>query len=441
MKSIFSFLLLCSLVASAQHTISGTFLPAENFSNIFLYKSSPSGSTYIERSAVQPDGSFSFTLDDKTKAGIYKLVYNLPVEENNFDLIYDGNENIKLSFETGKELVFEESQENMLWTSYLKSINIPMNALSSFYSEEKLEATSYAEIAHNLKTIQQDFEEKAEGLLVLEFIKANKPYIPSEMEALGTYFNHVRETFFRSIDFSNPLLQSSDYLTNKVLTFVFDLVSNPNNEFYQEQIDRLATSIGNDNKTVQKNYLFLLWQQFVDMKNDEVANYISSRYLEKLANDTKDKMLLETIVAHKNTTLGSVAQNFDIPLTENGQEITTTLHDLKGAKQYLLIFWSSTCGHCLNELPKLRDFLKDVPKETLTVVAFGMEDEDSPWKAVIKKFPEFIHVLGLGKWNNPISDLYGVQATPSYFLLDKDKKIIAKPEDVEALLNLLKSTP
>ena len=54
------------------------------------------------------------------------------------------------------------------------------------------------------------------------------------------------------------------------------------------------------------------------------------------------------------------------------------------------------------------------------------------WKEMIKKYPEFYHVFGEGKWDNPIGDNYNVKATPSYFVLDKNKVIIKKPYDFEA---------
>ena len=73
------------------------------------------------------------------------------------------------------------------------------------------------------------------------------------------------------------------------------------------------------------------------------------------------------------------------------------------------------------------------------VIAIGLEDEPYAWRNKIHDFPEFINVLGLGKWQNEIGKNYGVNATPSYFILDKDKKIIAKPEAFEDVLKLLSS--
>jgi hypothetical protein len=76
----------------------------------------------------------------------------------------------------------------------------------------------------------------------------------------------------------------------------------------------------------------------------------------------------------------------------------------------------------------------------LKVVAYGLEETDTKWLEEIKKYPNFIHVLGLGKWENPMVKTYGVAATPMYFLLSESKIIMAKPyafEDLEVVLKNL----
>ena len=72
----------------------------------------------------------------------------------------------------------------------------------------------------------------------------------------------------------------------------------------------------------------------------------------------------------------------------------------------------------------------------IKVIAVGLEDDPILWEKEIAKYPEFIHVLGLGKWSNAIGKSYNVTATPSYYILDKEKKIIAKPYDFEAFKKL-----
>ena len=75
------------------------------------------------------------------------------------------------------------------------------------------------------------------------------------------------------------------------------------------------------------------------------------------------------------------------------------------------------------------------------VIAIGMEDEPYNWNNEILYYPDFMHVYGEGKWDNPIGDVYGVTATPTYFVLDKYKKIISKPYDFNALKAYLDKHP
>ena len=76
-------------------------------------------------------------------------------------------------------------------------------------------------------------------------------------------------------------------------------------------------------------------------------------------------------------------------------------------------------------------------KGAYKVIAVGIEDEPYDWRNKIGDFPEFINVLGLGKWENEIGKSYGVKSTPKYIILDKDKKITAKPEELDDVLKLL----
>lgn len=68
------------------------------------------------------------------------------------------------------------------------------------------------------------------------------------------------------------------------------------------------------------------------------------------------------------------------------------------------------------------------------VIAFGLEDDIYSWRNESLRLPEFVHIPGMGKWENDVGKAYDVSKTPTYFVLDGDKKIQAKPEELEALL-------
>ena len=67
------------------------------------------------------------------------------------------------------------------------------------------------------------------------------------------------------------------------------------------------------------------------------------------------------------------------------------------------------------------------------VITYGLENDAKDWTEEIKKYPDFVNGIGLGKWENPLVQTFAIAATPTYFVLDANKKIIAKPYDFEGL--------
>ncbi|WP_420845164.1 TlpA family protein disulfide reductase [Maribacter litopenaei] len=112
------------------------------------------------------------------------------------------------------------------------------------------------------------------------------------------------------------------------------------------------------------------------------------------------------------------------------------MSSLSGASKYLLIFWSSTCSHCLNEIPGLYDELKNI-KDT-EVLAVGLEDGLENWKKTIPRLADFHHAIALEKWDSPYVQTFAIQQTPTYFILDENKRILDRPESAEKVLEYLK---
>ena len=432
-------LLLIALIPScifAQHSIDGVFTPLEDYSYAFLYHATPTATNYMDRAQLGEDGSFTIPFDSTSTPGIYKIVYALPAEDNNFDFIYNGKESVAFTFNLENGLEFTSSNENKLWASYIKSMDMVNRTISNFYAQESVDKKAYSDIIKTLSDTQKAYEDSSKGTLASVFIKANTPYIPTGFEDLTTYSNNLKRTYLEHVDFGNPLLQSSDFLVERVLAYVFGMSANTSNDVYKGDVDDLMTRIGQGNTEIKTILFEMIWRRFKNMENPELANYVTDRYLLKLTELTNYEALKEQLLVYKNNAIGNKASNFDLSYTKDGKTVATTLNDLDLTNQYLVIFWSSTCGHCLDELPKVKEMLAD--KKDLTVIAIGLEDDAENWQKMIVDYQDFIHVLGLGKWDNPISDAYGVESTPSFFLLDKDKNIIAKPYDAEALKVLLK---
>lgn len=425
-KLLFTFLIL-PLLGFSQQQISGTFSPAEDFTYAFLYKATTDGADYIERAKLDSLGHFNIQLDADATPGIYKIVYAIPPEENNFDFIYSGKEDVAFNFSIDNGVEFVESTENKLWNSYLKSMEMVNQTISNYYTKENTDKKGFDAIFKTLKDTQLVYEDEAKETLAKTFITSNKPYIPEEFQDISTYSKNLKATYFNNIDFNNTLLQSSTFIRDRVNGFIFGLSSSTSNATYKEHIQILISALGKYSNEIKSNQLEMLWHQFVQQGNHDIANYISENYLLNLAKATDNMVLEQTITSYKNTSIGAIAPDFEITSTPK----SLNLSDLKDSEQYLLIFWSSTCGHCLKELPMVKKLLEG--HTNIKVVAYGLEDDASTWNKEIKKFPSFIHGIGLNKWENPIVKTYSIAATPTYFLLNANKTILAKPYDFEGL--------
>ena len=419
----------------AQHTIKGVFTPAKDYEVVLVYKVTPTISEYINNTTINKDGSFQIQLDATAEPGIYRIVYAVPQEDYNFDVIYNGKEDIELAFNAETGVTFKSSTENKLLASYTKSMSLVTQSITNYFRENKKDTIALNAIFKTQREAQARYEKQANNMMALQFIKANKPYTPKKYEDVKTYSNNLKTHYFDAVDFKNKTLQSSSFLEEKMNNYVFGMSSDKKDETatYKENIDVFCKAMAGAPNTVKRILLVSLWQQMRDLELVIVANYIASNYLIEIAKALKDNELVNDLTLYKNLSLGNKAPDFNINGIKGKTKFSKKLSELNNAKNYILVFWSSGCSHCLNELPKLENYIKTKKTGTIEVVAIGLEDDEKNWKEKIKDFPDFINILGLGKWENKIGDDYGVTETPTYFVLDKDKKIIAKPIDVEAV--------
>ncbi|ALJ05473.1 redoxin [Pseudalgibacter alginicilyticus] len=423
----------------AQHTIKGVFSPPEDYKFALLYKVNPTVSVYVKNAEVKKDGSFKFQLDSTNTKGIYRLVYAVPQEDYNFDIIYNGKEDIELTFNSETGVDFKKSVENRMLASYTSSMFKVTGSISNYFHQATKDTLALKAIFKTQYDTQNSYEKASKGMIASHFIKANRPYMPKKVESVGTYTKNLKLHFFDAIDFNNTTLLSSNFLTEKMLNYVFGVSSDDKSRFanYKKNIDVFCTKMKLASPEIKSNLLTELWQQMADLNYEEVANYIADTYLIDLAVSLNNQLLLNALIQYKDISIGSKAPDFSLEIKNGNKKVSAKLSELNIAETYILIFWSSECSHCLEEIPQLQSFLKAKEKEHIKVIAVALEDNDKQWRYKIQSFPEFIHVLGLGKWDNAIGNKYGVSATPTYFILNKNKEITDKPSDFEDLKNFI----
>jgi thiol-disulfide isomerase/thioredoxin len=114
------------------------------------------------------------------------------------------------------------------------------------------------------------------------------------------------------------------------------------------------------------------------------------------------------------------------------------LHQID-AKYIVLYFWETDCGHCKIATPMLYDIYKKHKDKGLEVFAVYTQNKKQEWI-------NYINDKGynwINTWdpNNTtyFRLFYDIYSTPTVYLLDENKKIIAKRISVEALGKMLDS--
>ena len=433
-KNILFLLLIFPAFLFSQNTIKVAFSPAVDFTWAVLYKNSPATTQYIAQSRIV-DGKLVFKLNEKATKGIYKLVYAVPQYDYNFDIIYNGEEDIELTFNLKDGAVFQKSSENIMLNSYLSEMALLGKELETKYLIDNADATTIISVFEKQQNLQNSYEKKSVGKLVHHFIKANQPYIPNEYETPSNYFNSLTTHYFQSINFGDEVLQSSNFLIEKSLAYITGVATKglTQEKSFNKNVDKVVAQTRMSSPSIQKYFLEKLWQKLVNYKLINTANYLSERHLIPLAKQEEDTVLELKLTQFKNLSIGSPAPDFT--LDESGIK---KLSELDVAENYILAFWSSSCSHCLKEIPLLHGLSQELNSTKYKVIAVGLEEDTFKWTNEILKFPSFINVIKLKKWDNTIVTDYALTSTPTYFVLDKDKKFLAKPESFEELKEYLK---
>ncbi|MCF6224564.1 MAG: AhpC/TSA family protein [Flavobacteriaceae bacterium] len=445
-KKLLWLLIVVPFILQGQHSIKGSIKPDNNYTWILLYQLENGRQTFVDNANVV-NGKFQFNIDENKTSGIYRAYFHI---ENNLyiEFIYN-KENIDLTFDPNnpiESIQFISSSENKIYQAFHKNITSKQKQLDSlqvayFKSKDKKHdqfiANSYQESLKALQAVQLDYEKISEGKLAHHFIKASKQYYaPTPFKAPKDYMASVKLHFFDAIDFNDQVLSDATFVNDRLTDYVFYLNQADNmttkNMLQKKAIDDISGKL-NNNFELHKNFEESLINQYLVDENTEMTTYVLNKYYKFLPDAYQDAALEYKITSAMKTALGTEAADFS--WTDNG--VQKNLHSLIGFDYYIVVFFSATCSHCEIEMPDFYEFIKDI--ENVRVIAVGLEDTNENWKKMITNFDGFTNILDLKKWDSPKVKDYGISAIPSYFVLDANKRILAKPNDVTELKTMFET--
>lgn len=402
----------------------------------------------------------------KLARGMYILLFS---PSNYFDLIIGDDQNFSVKTDTVNYLQtmqFEGSPENTAFLEFQKfmtSQNQKMQKLREEYEKHPEKDSETVRRLYTEKFNQADKEVRAyvaglnrqyPGSAVVTFVNFTlSPEVPDfsaqvpqdtkdrDMEIRRKTFYYSKDHYWDNTNFTDSMLIRTPVFKSKLDEYFKNWVIVHPDSLYRSCVDIIEKA-----RPCKVMFRYLLNYCIVSafdnkiMGMDEAFVKLGERYYMSGQVDWLDKEQLKKItdevIKRQYNLIGQKALDLKLPSLEGGW---VSLHETK-APYILLLFWEPNCGHCKKQVPLVKqEIYNRFSQYGLKVFSINTHTDKKAWEEFIEKNQlfDFINCWDPNRQSNYWT-IYNVFSTPVLYLLDKDKKIIAKNLAVDQLVDMLK---
>jgi peroxiredoxin len=417
------------------------------------------GSIYAKDTVrLDPSGQGRFEADTLLPQGLYKIYMD---ENNHFDFLLGQDqqfliENESFGSESLRVVNSEESKAFVEYTSFLKNlqqknVEIRKQMESAGGAEKQIFLDELDELTSRLYAYWDDLKRQFPGSFLAKFVKANHvpaldvSSLPEEVQKNDTllmnarfYFqqNHYWDNFDYTDErflytpffktkletwFTKVLYQNYDSVKNHVFQFIEEVKPSP-------RIFQFATSFFL-NSSINSNIMGMD-ALFVDIAR---KYYLSGEAF--WASDESLEKIRENVLFAENNLIGKTAPDLTLE-SFDGEYVN--LHQIE-AKFTLVVIYEPECSHCRTFVPALyNDVYQPFKNKGLEVFAIYTMDDKEDWSDFLTKHHLFDWI---NVWDehhvSQFKILYDGRKTPGIYVLDENKKIVAKKIGVEQVKNVM----
>ena len=251
----------------------------------------------------------------------------------------------------------------------------------------------------------------------------------------------LKEHALDKVNFNDASLVYSDVFTNKTIEYL-TYYSNPQlpKELLEKEFTKAVDFIISKAKVkpqVYKHVVEYLIDGFKRFGFDKILDYIVQNFVikDELCLDEKtENSIQRRLDQNKKLPVGEITANIIMP-DAAGNNISLT--GLKSDK-VLILFYASWCTHCQDLVPKLAAYYKAQKGKKFEVLAVSLDNKKEEWLKFIKDNNlNWLNVSDMKGWDSKAAADYYIYATPTMFLVDRNKKILGKPLTLEELKKLI----
>jgi thiol-disulfide isomerase/thioredoxin len=457
--------LLSSLYCSAQngYEIKVTLKP---FKNQYIYLGHYYGKQLpiIDSAKLNDKSQAVFKGSKKLGGGIYLIGY--PGRARHFEIAIDKNQKFSVIADTAKlqSVVFQNSPENIEFKSYQEfmmkngsAMDSLMKLRSTVSATDSIKINGQIEAINNkIKKYRTDIITKNGNGLLSTLLKAmREPEVPQNDPAAKTdsmfAYHYFKKHYWDGVNFYDDRLIRTPFFESRLDKYMDQLVF-PSADSVIKELDYML-SFASINEEMQKFLLLKFVNRYLNQKymwEDKVFVHLFENYFSQKTypwlNEAGKKTITNRAYSLMANILGTEASDVELPDTAGNM---TKLYSLQ-APYTLVVIWDPTCSHCKEIVPKL-DSAYNAKWKSIGLKFFALAKETDGKKS---DWINFIHEHHLNDWTHVYyskeadkertdagipgySQLYDVQSFPTLYLLDKDKRIIAKKLTLEQIDEIL----
>ncbi len=410
---------------------------------------------------------------EKLPGGVYFVVS--PGRTILFEMLIDSQQHFSVSADTTSlpgSVVFTGSPDNTVFLEYTRFTagkGMEITATQKELAAARSKADS-AKIREKLKVENaglQEYREKLitrypHSLLASLFRLLKEPVVPpAAQQPGGKYdsnfaYHYYKAHYWDGIDFTDERLTRTPVFEPRLERYYRDLVP-PQADSVEREADMMLLEARVSKPMFQYLMVYFV-QKYVNpeyMGQDAIFVHLFEKYINtgqaEFFTDKYRKFLNDRAYSLMANLIGQPAANLEMVDTAGASR---PLYGVN-APFVVLCFWDPTCSHCKEIVPKVDSiFQAKWKKEGVKVYGVMVDGGKEAWLQFIKdhNLTDWIHVYETKEHQDSVEkagqpgyrQLYDVYQTPILYLLDKDKRIIAKKlsyQQLDEVINLKMRQP
>ncbi|NCU04791.1 MAG: DUF4369 domain-containing protein [Chitinophagaceae bacterium] len=469
---VLTILLSCSTLFSQGYRIAVQYKPVPE-GRLYLGYYFGNQKYVLDSALLNSKGEAVFSGSSKLTGGLYIVVD--PQKKTFADVLIDKEQEFSINLDTASFVInsITGSKEN----DYLKAYK----DASAFYYR------NYQQLAGSLATaktkadsnvIQQNMNKanvqaqqwrdsfvtaQPDAYLSLLFRLLKEPVYAAagaknRQDSLNAFYNYKKQ-FWQDISFADERLLRTPMFEQRLTRYLETAVIREPDSIKLE-LDKFIL-YSRTNKTMFRYFINRFTNEYMNPKYmglDVVFLHLFEKYylteqVDWLEKKDRDMVFNRAYSLYGNI-VGEPAAELNLLDTLNRK---MNLYSIK-SPYTLVIFWDPDCGHCKEQVPKVDSLYrlrwKEAGVKVVGVLSDGAGDDEAKAKEVQKRWTEYIRTQKLNNWihlyqttgmrkaeqvsQTPgFRQAYDVFQTPTIYLLDEQKRIVAKkinPEQVDEFL-------